>query len=155
MDSDRLNRWLSLGANIAAVAGIVFLGVEVRQNNELLDAAARYNHKETRANWMKQLNSDSGIAEIIVKARAGEELTATEEFKLDYYYCQTFAGFEWEFIESRADRFEIPINGYRSVFGLLPETDIQKFLGVTDAWEARKSGYLQKFVDFMDENILN
>lgn len=32
---DRLNRWLTLGANFGVLAGIVFLAVEIRQNSEL------------------------------------------------------------------------------------------------------------------------
>ena len=38
MDTDRLNRWLTLGANIGDLFGIVFLAIEVRQNNENLVA---------------------------------------------------------------------------------------------------------------------
>jgi len=32
MDTDRLNRWLTLVANLAVVAGIIFLAIEIRQN---------------------------------------------------------------------------------------------------------------------------
>ena len=37
MDLDRLNRWLTLLANFGVVAGIIFLAVEVRQNQVLLE----------------------------------------------------------------------------------------------------------------------
>ena len=33
---DNLNKWLTLVANIAVMAGIVFLVIEVRQNSELV-----------------------------------------------------------------------------------------------------------------------
>jgi len=36
MNADNLNRWLTLGANTGVVIGIVFLGLELQQNNELL-----------------------------------------------------------------------------------------------------------------------
>jgi len=32
VDTDRLNRWITLGANIGVLAGIIFLGLEIRQN---------------------------------------------------------------------------------------------------------------------------
>ncbi len=35
MNSDRLNHWLTLFANIGVLAGIVFLALEIRQNSEL------------------------------------------------------------------------------------------------------------------------
>ena len=41
MNLDRVNRWLTLGANIGVLAGIVFLGFEIRQNSEALLAGSR------------------------------------------------------------------------------------------------------------------
>ena len=43
-DSDRLNRWMTLGANFAVLAGIFLLLVELRQNTESteLQAAQSY-----------------------------------------------------------------------------------------------------------------
>jgi hypothetical protein len=38
MDSDRLNRWLTLGANIGVLVGIVVLIVEIAQNTEMMRA---------------------------------------------------------------------------------------------------------------------
>jgi len=37
----KLNEWLTLLTNIAVVAGIVFLAVEIQQNNELLQSQVR------------------------------------------------------------------------------------------------------------------
>ena len=34
MDSDQLNRWLTLGANVGVLVGIIFLAVEIRQNSD-------------------------------------------------------------------------------------------------------------------------
>ncbi len=38
LDSDRLNRWLTLGANIGVLVGIVLLLLELDQNSDLLRA---------------------------------------------------------------------------------------------------------------------
>jgi hypothetical protein len=38
VDSDRLNRWLTLGANIGVLVGIVLLLIELDQNSDLLRA---------------------------------------------------------------------------------------------------------------------
>jgi hypothetical protein len=40
MKLDGLNRWLTLVANFGVVAGLIFLGVEIRQNTTALQAAA-------------------------------------------------------------------------------------------------------------------
>ena len=50
MDSDRLNRWLSLGANIGVLAGIIFLVVEIQQNSDL----ARMQFADDRQNTWQQ-----------------------------------------------------------------------------------------------------
>jgi hypothetical protein len=41
MNLDSINRWLTLGANLGVLAGIVFLGLEIRQNSEALLAGSR------------------------------------------------------------------------------------------------------------------
>lgn len=43
MNVDQINRWLMLAANIGVIAGIVFLAVEIQQNNELMASQARFN----------------------------------------------------------------------------------------------------------------
>ncbi len=42
MNTSKINDRLTLLTNIAVVAGIVFLAVEIRQNNEFLQSEARY-----------------------------------------------------------------------------------------------------------------
>jgi hypothetical protein len=41
MNSSRINDWLTLVANLAVVCGIVFLAVEVPQNNALARSESR------------------------------------------------------------------------------------------------------------------
>ena len=38
---NKLNQWLTLLANIGVIAGIVFLGVEIRQNTEMIQSQTR------------------------------------------------------------------------------------------------------------------
>ena len=38
MNTDTVNRWLTLGANIGVLIGIIFLAFELQQNNELLQS---------------------------------------------------------------------------------------------------------------------
>ena len=41
MNLDSVNGWLTLAANLGVLAGIVFLGLEIRQNSETLLAGSR------------------------------------------------------------------------------------------------------------------
>ncbi len=38
MDTDRLNRWLTLGANLGVLTGIIFIFIELNQNADLMRA---------------------------------------------------------------------------------------------------------------------
>ena len=40
MDTDRLNRWIALGANLAVLVGVVALVVEIRTNTAAISAAS-------------------------------------------------------------------------------------------------------------------
>ena len=42
MDNVKLNKWFTLLVNLSVVAGIVFLGIEVRQNTQTLEQNALY-----------------------------------------------------------------------------------------------------------------
>jgi len=35
MNTDRVNKWLTLGANVGVLAGLILLVAEIRQNTEL------------------------------------------------------------------------------------------------------------------------
>jgi len=41
MNKSKINEWLALVANVAVVGSIVFLAIEIRQNNELLRSESR------------------------------------------------------------------------------------------------------------------
>ena len=42
MDSGRLTRWLTLGANVAVLAGLALVVVELSQNREMMRAQTRH-----------------------------------------------------------------------------------------------------------------
>lgn len=146
MNLDSLNKWLTLAANIGVIAGIIFLGLELQQNNELLEAQTRYNHKETRANNMSAFSNNSELAEIIVKAGSGETLTPKEQLQLESHWNGTFVSFEWEFYEASMGRMELPVEGYKLAF-TRP--------GAMEQWNSIKGVLNQDFVSFIESSVLN
>jgi hypothetical protein len=54
VDSDGLNKWLTLVANVAVVVGIIFLIVEINQNTAAI---------EQNATWMRLESLDNGTAQ--------------------------------------------------------------------------------------------
>jgi hypothetical protein len=56
MKLDKLNQWLTLAANIGVLAGIVFLAVEIRQNDATLRESNTINILDARALELQQYN---------------------------------------------------------------------------------------------------
>jgi hypothetical protein len=95
MNLDKLNQWLTLLANFGVVAGIVFLAIEIRQNQALLEQ----NHQTMlRAQELEILNAthleveqfndlraqiylSKEISELWLNGRSGEFDNAVEEYR--------------------------------------------------------------------------
>jgi hypothetical protein len=107
LDADRLNRWLTLIANIAVVAGIIFLGLELRQNNELLKFEAGSVYFQNRVWGANKSLENPEFARMIFKARNGEELDDFETYQVRQYYRRVFLGLNWEYDQAEAGRLEL------------------------------------------------
>ena len=55
MDTERLSRWLTLGANLAVLASIVFLAIEIQQNTEMTRAQITQSRAETAISLAEML----------------------------------------------------------------------------------------------------
>jgi hypothetical protein len=82
MKLDSLNKWLTLLANLGVVAGIIFLAIELRQNQSILEQdqrisilAARTAYNQEIQVFRQMLIQDKGMAEIWNDGLAGKELT--------------------------------------------------------------------------------
>ena len=78
MDSDRLNRWLTLGANVGVLVGIILLVFELSQNQEMMRAQTRNEISRAEMDLLALTAGDRDLSEIIVRANAGEELSDAE-----------------------------------------------------------------------------
>jgi hypothetical protein len=92
VDSDRLNRWLTLGANIGVVIGIILLIVELDQNRDMMRAQTRNDLASEIVGLLSETSFNSEISSILVRCENGEELTDTEAFQ---YRLRTNALFRY------------------------------------------------------------
>ena len=98
---DSVNKWLTLMANLGVIAGIVFLVVEIRQNNVQLAAQARNSMFEARSEYDRDtISNNGGIAEIEQKETRGETLTDTETRRLQSRRFLRLRTFEFMFQEN-------------------------------------------------------
>ena len=76
MTPDKVNRWLTLGANIGVLIGIVLLVIELDQNREMIRAQTRNDISQQLASRLLTLASNSQLNNVTRRAAAGEELSA-------------------------------------------------------------------------------
>ena len=67
MDSDRLNRWLTLGANLGVLAGIVLILIELDQNAELMRSQIIQSRAETAQEAWRLVATSDHLAGIRAK----------------------------------------------------------------------------------------
>jgi len=67
VDSDRLNRWLTLGANIGVLVGIILLIVELNQNRQMMQAQTRNELSMGIVGIQSGIAENSELANVIAK----------------------------------------------------------------------------------------
>jgi len=148
MKTNRYAEWLSIIANFSVVAGIIFLAVELQQNNEIQRGEARRTYMEIRKTAMENQYQNEALLESLLKARSGGELTPLEAERLAAYYRSVFVIWEWEYEQHRN--------------GLLDEPPQRRQKAAADnlplfqeTWQKHRSGYTAEFGNYMEENVFN
>ncbi len=94
MDTDRLNRWLTLGANLGVLAGIILLILELDQNREMMRAQTRNEISVGIVDLLSQVATDPQLANLIRRADSGEDLTPDEFVQYNHRSAAMFRYFE-------------------------------------------------------------
>ena len=95
MNLDSLNKWLTLVANFGVIAGIIFLAIEVGQNQASLDETNAINRADTAFKATELFNvtrgmlaQDEQLARIWIDGSAGNELSAVDQLRF-MSLCET------------------------------------------------------------------
>ena len=94
MDKDRLNRWLTLGANFGVLLGIILLILELDQNREMLRAQTRNEISVGIVDLLSQVATDTQLAGLIRRADSGDDLTPDEYVQYEHRSAAMFRYFE-------------------------------------------------------------
>ena len=147
-----LGQTLGILANVGVIAGIVFLGFELRQNNQLMEAESRAARAERTTTLAEMVSSNLDLASAIAKVRAGETLSPSEEVLIYSFYIRRFRGMEAYFVEFQAGTVEsIDVADWKLIFGNDPWTTLSSI----DAWNDYKAYLYDDFVQWMEENVVN
>jgi hypothetical protein len=152
-----LGQTIQILANIGVIAGIIFLGVELRQNNRLSAAQAEYNLLQYQTNFASPPYQNPEIIDFILSARqkasSGEELTGRERFRVRRLLDLRVDGWQWRYFQNRAgalremdalkSEIAFTFNGGAENYG----ASEQEFL---DYWNNRSRRMNPEFVQFVD-----
>jgi len=147
-----LGQIATIGANVGVIAGLVFLAMEIRQNNKLLAAQARYSLRQYRSDIADSLMLPH-VLEATHKWARGEEITPEEKSTGLMVAIKIVELWEWQYGEYAAgmlQKDELPIGAWRLWFhnhGPFP-------VPVKEIYEMRKAVLNANFVQFFDENIV-
>jgi len=88
MDTDRLNKWLTLAANIGVLVGIVFLALEVRQANRIAITSTELAVRSAYSEVNNAIYTNRDLAELLAKV-------TRPDFKLAGADSEMIEAFAW------------------------------------------------------------
>ena len=145
-----LGQMITILANVGVIAGIVFLAIELRQNNELLAAQASFaQFSVERDRRTRMIENAGGIADILMAERNGGVLSAVDDFRLRMISSDQLASFQWQFREYRAGRLPgnfIDLATWRTLMRLNPR--------LVELFERTKGDYDPEFVQFVEQTVI-
>lgn len=133
--------WMNLSASIAVIMGIVFLGLEIRQNTDMMRSQTRDAISEKQMMFSEWVATEIELATTIAKVTNGEPLTPGESVQHAYFLAGVWREWEnshYQFEQGLFDRdeFEPRMNRWVSTMRVKP---------VRDAWVATRMNYSPSF----------
>lgn len=141
-------------ANIGVVAGIVFLGFELRQNNELMAAEARATHASMTQTGWGYIIENPDFVDLLIKDRNGGTVSEAEEVRLNALWMQNLAQFQFRYFED-TESADDWVHGQRRNYESYPS--------LRNTWngegigsrQAGKDNFDPRFVEFYDQHVVN
>lgn len=83
MNLDRLAKWLTIGANLGVLLGLLLLIAELAQNREMMRAQIRHEMATGIVNLLQTPANNDQLAGVLLRGINGEELKPTELFQFE------------------------------------------------------------------------
>ncbi|NIP54362.1 hypothetical protein GWN42_21260 [candidate division KSB1 bacterium] len=106
MDSDRVNRWLTLGANVGVLIGIILLLIELNQNSMLMRGQTRNDVSSELIGLMSQVSNNPQLADLIYRVEHGEQVTPQEMLQYRARQISNIRYFENVFYQYRQGLYD-------------------------------------------------
>ena len=150
MNSGKLNNWLSLGANIGVVIGLVLLIIEIGQNTDMMRAQINQARTDTAISEQEELFNSDYLPAILAKRNREEPFSDAEMIRYKARFRSLMRNQDnnlWQYNQGYLGE-NIP----RSIRGLAREVVGGHKIGI-ETWDSMKYSFTDEYVDFVEEAI--
>ena len=155
MKSSSFSEWLTIATNVAVVAGIIALAIEVSQNTKQMRAQASYNLLQNRVEIRSGVIQDPELAEFWLRIKSGQPLSEVDALRAHAVAQQALLKWHWEYsqyVDGNLSAEEIPVRAYRAAWRGVGWAN---FNGFQEAWLSLKDQLRPDFVAWMEANVIN
>ena len=150
MDTDKLNRWLTLGANLAVLFSIVFLAVEIRQNTEMTRAQITQSRAETSIALAASFYNSDYLPTIWEKVRNDDGLSADERARYEFWLRAMLRNLDNNFQQSRRGLLGDHIT---EASATAITNAILAYPAAIEYWDKNRNLFSEDFVRFVDQAL--
>lgn len=137
---------------IAIVISLIYVGIQVKQNNSLLESETRATRVQIRADEWNRLAESPEIVALLVKDRNGAALSEEEELRLNAFWMTTIYVNQWLYEGlSESTEWIAPLRRNFVTYSSLRNT----WQGAgSGARSAGKDNFSADFVRLVDEQVV-
>ena len=148
-----LGQSIGILANVGVIEGIVFLGFELRQNNELMEAEARMATHQGGQEFALSLAQNPALTSVLAKVSRDEPLSEAEEiqvYALGLFILRTCQGECHEMVRGALSAEDNSAESWRVLFHA-NRLDYR----LDETWDMAKRQLDSDLVSFFEENVVN
>ncbi len=151
----KLERWAliaEIGGAVAVVLSVIYLAVQVSDNNRLLRSQAHYNGLELSQRPIEMLVDNERLAEIIVECDVDPSTVNSVDWeRCAYYYLILFNG--WEYLYYQNIDGSIPPQLFRGADAIFKEF-VRTKPGYERFWSEFEVAFDEPFRSYIDAAFL-
>jgi len=145
MDPDRLNRWITLAANVGVLVGIFLLVIELRQNTESAELQAAQSYVSLSHQLDFRIVDDPSLIDLFLTPP--DEMTAEDLVRLDRWHFGVFR--TWEngfFLHSRGVLDDDLWSGQAAFMAHMMQSSEDE----RAYYQSNRDYFSREFVEFLD-----
>jgi len=150
VNAEKLNSWLSLGANIGVVIGLILLIVEINQNTQLVRAQINQSRADTAMSEQQATYTSDVVPAMLAKVMREEQLTDEEMIRYRTYlraFNRNQDNNLWQYNQGFLGE-NIPSSIRDAVRVVLGRNELSLSI-----WDRQKIAYTEEYVVFVEDAI--